>query len=71
MEVTIKIKQDNGETIEIVRQLSKTDGLNIIDSVEEQMLLISKEVIPTLSEQLIEHHQKEFKGEKNTKKEWE
>jgi aminoglycoside phosphotransferase family enzyme len=69
MQVTIKIKQDNGETIEIVKELNSFEDQNIIDSVEQQMSSIRQELFPLLSEQLIEHHQKGFKGEKNKEKE--
>jgi aminoglycoside phosphotransferase family enzyme len=69
MQVTIKIKQDNGETIEIVKELNSFEDQNIIDSVEQQMSSIRQELFPLLSEHLIEHHQKGFKGEKNKEKE--
>lgn len=69
MEVTISIKKDNGETIEIVRELNSFEDQNIIDSVEQQMLLIRQDILPLLSEQLIEQHQNGFKGEKNKEKE--
>lgn len=70
MQVTISIKKDNGETIEIIKDLKNIDDKNIIDSIEEQMLSIRQEVFPLLSERLIEQHQKGFKGEKNKEKEW-
>jgi hypothetical protein len=69
MQVTIRIQNANGETIEIIKEVNGFEDQNIIDQVESQMLLIRQEVLPILSEQLIEQHQKGFKGEKNTEKE--
>jgi DNA anti-recombination protein RmuC len=69
MQVTMSIKKDNGESIEIVKEISNSSLPNIIDNIEQQVLSIKQEVLPLLSEQLIEEHQKEFKGEKNKEKE--
>jgi hypothetical protein len=71
MQGTISIKKDNGERIEIVKDVKNVEDTNIIDSIEQQMLSIRQEVFPLLSAQLIEQHQQGFKGEKNKKKEWE
>jgi hypothetical protein len=69
MQVTIHIKNANGETLEIVKEVKGFEEQNIIDRIESQMLLIRQEVLPILSEKLIEQHQNGFKGEKNKEKE--
>ena len=71
MQVTISIKKDNNETVEIVQDVKNFEESNIIDSIEQQILSIKQELLPILSERLIEQHQQGFKGEKNKKKEWE
>jgi hypothetical protein len=58
MQVAISIKKDNGEMIEIVKDVKNVEDTNIIDSMEAQMLSIRREVFPLLSEQLVEQHQK-------------
>jgi hypothetical protein len=69
MQVTISIKQDNGEVIEIIKDLNNFDEKDIIGSVEQEVFSIKEELLPILSEKLIEHHQREFVGEKNKEKE--
>jgi hypothetical protein len=69
MQVTISIKQDNGEVIEIIKDLNNFDEKDIIGSVEQEVFSIKEELLPILSERLIEHHQLRFKGEKNKEKE--
>lgn len=70
MELIIQIKKDNGETVEITKQLSSFNEKDIIGSVEAEVRTIREELLPILSSRLVEHHQLEFKGEKNTEKEW-
>ena len=65
MEVKITIIKDSGESIEIVRQIGALDGLNIISSVEQEVVKLQSEIGPLLSETLIEDHQRGFEGEKN------
>jgi len=69
MQVTISIKQDNGEVIEIIKDLNNFDEKDIIGSVEQEVFSIKEELLPILSERLIEQHQLRFKGEKNKEKE--
>lgn len=69
MQVTISIKQDNGEVIEIIKDLNNFDEKDIIGSVEQEVFSIKEELLPILSEKLIEQHQREFAGEKNKEKE--
>jgi hypothetical protein len=69
MQVTISIKQDNGEVIEIIKDLNNFDEKDIIGSVEQEVFSIKEELLPILSEKLIEQHQRGFVGEKNKEKE--
>jgi hypothetical protein len=71
MQVTVSIKQDNGEIIEFIKELDKLDSLDekdIIGSIEKQVLSIREAILPILSEKLIEQHQARFRGEKNKEK---
>lgn len=70
MEVTIRIKQDNGEIIEVVRELPNVLGDNLLTRVEQEVSAIKHQLLPILSVNLIEHHQLGFTGEKNQEKEW-
>ena len=70
MQVTISIKKDNGEVIELVKELTELSNADIIKSVEQQVNSIKEVCFPLLSEKLIEEHQQKFKGEKNQEKEW-
>ena len=65
MEVTIRIKKNNGEIVEVIKELDSFDNNDIIESVEQQVLNIKEILLPILSASLIEHHQVGFKGEKN------
>lgn len=69
MQVTISIKRDNGQVIEISKELDNFDENNIIDRVEQQVLSIKADLLPLVSEKLIQQHQLEFKGKKNKEKE--
>ena len=68
MQLTISIKQDNGEIIEFVKELETSvvfDDKDIINSIEKEVLSIQAAFLPVMSEKLIEQHQAKFKGEKN------
>lgn len=72
MQVTVSIKQDNGNIIEFVKEVDANlifDDKNIISSIEKQVLSIQAAFLPILSEKLIEQHQAKFRGEKNKEKE--
>lgn len=72
MQVTVSIKQDNGDIIEFVKELDASVLFNdkdIISSIETEVLCIQAAFLPVLSEKLIEQHQAKFKGEKNKEKE--
>jgi hypothetical protein len=69
MQVTISIKKDNGELIEIVKEIAEFSTNDIIESVEHQVNSIKADCFPLLSEKLVEEHQNRFKGEKNQEKE--
>ena len=70
MQVTISIKKDNGEVIEVVKELTELSSTDIIESVERQINSIKEVCFPLLSEKLVEEHQQKFEGEKNQEKEW-
>lgn len=70
MEIIIQLKKDNGETVELSKVLSSLDEKDILGSVEREVSSIRKEMLPQLSSTLIEQHQQEFKGKKNTEKKW-
>jgi hypothetical protein len=69
MQVTISIKKDNGEVLEFMKELNKLDEKDIIASVEQEVFSIKEELLPKISEKLIEEHQLLFEGEKNKEKE--
>jgi hypothetical protein len=69
MQVTISIKKDNGETIEITKEVVEQTIADIIESVEQQVNSIKTQCFPLITEKLIEGHQQTFKGEKNQEKE--
>lgn len=69
MQFTISITKDNGEVVSITKELNALSSTDIINSVEEQVGKIKQIVLPFLSEQLIEHHQSEFKEKKNQEEE--
>jgi hypothetical protein len=69
MEVTLRIKQDCGTMIEVVRELPQVFDDNLLTRVEQEISAIKHQLLPILSVNLIEHHQVEFKGEKNKEKE--
>jgi hypothetical protein len=69
MQVTISIKKDNGEVLEFMKELNKLDEKDIIASVEQEVFSIKEELLPKISEKLIEEHQSLFEGEKNQEKE--
>lgn len=70
MQVTISIKKDNGELIEVMKEVTEFSSIDIIESVERQVNSIKEICFPLLSEKLIEEHQQKFVGEKNQEKEW-
>ena len=65
MELKITILKDNGETIELSRKIGVLDAGNIISSVEQEVLKVQSEIVPLLSEIIIEDHQSGFVGKKN------
>ena len=65
MQVKITVIKDNGEEIEISRKIGDLDGLNIIRSVEQEVLKLQGEIGHLISETIIEDHQSGFVGEKN------
>lgn len=69
MEVTLRIKQDNGDIIEVVRDLPTISHDNLLTRVEQEISAIKHQLLPLLSVNLIEHHQQGFTGEKNQEKE--
>lgn len=69
MEVIISIKNDKGEVTEIVKELVSFDDNNILSSIESEVSSIKEQLLPVLSEKLIEFHQQEFKGKKNKEEE--
>jgi hypothetical protein len=69
MEVTLRIKQDNGDIIEVVRDLPNISDANLLTRVEQEISAIKHQLLPILSVNLIEHHQLGFTGEKNQEKE--
>lgn len=73
MQITVSIKQDNGETIEIVKEVKQKvifDDKDIISSIEKEVTWIQAALSPILSEKLLQQHQAGFRGEKNKEKEW-
>jgi len=56
------LPKDNGQIMEIVKELNSFDGKNIIETVEQQVTTLKEAILPFLSEQLIEQHQVGFKG---------
>ena len=65
MQVKITVIKDNGEEIEISRKIGDLDGLNIIRSVEQEVLKLQSEIGHLISETIIQDHQSGFVGEKN------
>ena len=65
MRVKITVIKDNGEEVDYSRELGDLDSLNILNSVEQEVLQLQHEISPFLTETLIETHQSSFVGEKN------
>ena len=65
MQVKITVIKDNGEELAYSRALGDLDSLNILNSVEREVLELQHEISPFLTQTLIETHQAGFVGEKN------
>jgi hypothetical protein len=66
MEITISLKADNGEIIELSKKQVLLEDNNIIGSIESAVSSVRQEMLPLLSTKLVEQHQLLFDGKKNT-----
>lgn len=66
MEITISLKADNGEIIELSKKQVLLEDNNIIGSIESAVSSVRQEMLPLLSTKLVEQHQLLFSGKKNT-----
>ena len=54
MRVKITVIKDNGEEVDYSRKLGNLNSLNILNSVEQEVLQLQHEMLPFLTETLIE-----------------
>jgi hypothetical protein len=65
MEVTIRIKQDDGSVVEVVRELLSSELPNPLSRIEADVQSIKTTLFPILSSHLLSEDQSSFEGEKN------
>jgi hypothetical protein len=70
MEITINITAGNGETVALSKKILLLDDRDIIGSVETAVSSVRQDLLPLLSEKLVEQHQLLFSGEKNKEEKW-
>lgn len=64
MKVTIVITKDNGEVIELSRALGSISSTNVITSIERELGQLKADLLPLVSETLLQEQQALFSLEK-------
>lgn len=70
MQIKVTIIKNNGEEVEYLRDLGDLDSNSIIGSAEAEVTKVQRELLPFLTERLIEEHQLGFVGKKNQEEKW-